>query len=148
MVLNWYVVFFVVRVRICVLCCTGVVCSVFYGILWDVGFLCTQRHTLTCIFSALYFSDAHLTPCAHFSTLMVQSRIEKSFHQVIRRLVIRRLLALLDCDGCHCHNHDLTSLHRRRICAITRATCLVVWHYSKHTQVMSPTSLSALLTVR
>ena len=34
-----------------------------------------------------------------------------------------------------------TSLHRRRICAITRAACLAAWRYTKQTQVMSPTSL-------
>ena len=46
---------------------------------------CAQTHTLTQTFSALWLSDAHLTYSAQFSTFTVQGRIEKSFHQVMRR---------------------------------------------------------------
>ena len=42
-------------------------------------------HTLTCNFSALWLSDAHVTHSAHISVFTLQGRIQKLSHQVIRR---------------------------------------------------------------
>ena len=91
--------------------------------------LCTRTHTLTRTFSAFELSDAHVTHSAQFSTFSVQGRIEKSFHQVIRRW--------LEYDGYPFHYHELTPLHLR----INSRCCLAVWRYTKQTQVMIPTSL-------
>ena len=74
-----------------------------------------------------------VTHSVHFSTFTVQGRIEKSFHQVIRRW-----LALPECDGYRFHNHQLTLLLLRCICSRTGATRLAIWRYTKQTQVMSP----------
>ena len=62
------------------------------------------RYTsLSRISFAFKFSHAHVTHSSHFSTFTGQCRIENSFHQVIRRR-----LALCECDGCHYHYHKLT----------------------------------------
>ena len=66
---------------------------------------CAQTHTLTRSFSALWLSEAQVTHCAHFSTFTVQGGIETSFHQVIRRS-----LAMPECDGDFFHFHELTLL--------------------------------------
>ena len=92
-------------------------------LLWTFD-LSSQNRTLTRTLSAFQFSDAHVTHTAHFSTITVQDRIEKSFHRVISRL--------LECDG---YNFHYTLLHLRN----NYRYCLAVWRYTKQTLVMSPT---------
>ena len=88
----------------------------------------TETHSHAHLFSAavvVVLRHTHLTHSAHFSSFTVQGGIEKSFHQVIRRW-----LALLEWDGYHLHNDELTPC----ICATTCAPCLAVWRYTKLTQ--------------
>ena len=98
-----------------------------------------RRHSGSC-------SQTHMsrTPLAS-ALLRFQGQIEKSCHQVIKRL-----LALLECDDNHFHYHERTPVHLRN----NSRYCLAVWRYTKQAKVVSPTSLpmlmclSALRTVR
>ena len=68
----------------------------------------TDTHSQAYFFSEISLSDTHVTHSAHFSTFTHQGRIERSFHQTIRRWLV-----VLECDGDHFHFHELTPLHLR-----------------------------------